>query len=247
MQLSVDGIVLKSTEYGKNSRVLTVLSAQKGKISVIARGCVSLKSSIHAASNIFAYSQMQLFQNGGRYYLDSADIKELFFNLHSDIEKYSLSQYLLEICTYVSQEESDETELMRLLLNTLFRLCSSQDIALIKAVFEIKLCQILGFMPDIECCSACGKAGGGFIHLDDAYLVCADCISDKSGFVFVNDYAAAAMRRVFSLPVNRIFSFELIGESLVQFTDFSERYFEAQTGIKAKSLEFYKGLQRKDT
>ncbi len=244
MQLTVDGIVLKSVEYGKNSRVLTVLSAQKGKISVIARGCVSLKSSIHAPSNIFAYSSMQLFQNGGKYYLDSADIKELFFNLHSDIEKYSLAQYLMEVCTYASQEESDETELLRLILNTLYKLCTSDRLDLIKAVFEIKLCQILGFMPDIECCASCGKNEGGFVHLDDGYLVCKDCIADKSRSIFINEYAKAAMQRIFEMPLQKIFSFDLNGDSLIQLCDFAQSYFIAQTGIKARSLEFYNGLKR---
>lgn len=244
MQLATDGIVLKSTEYGKNSRVLTLLTSDRGRISVIARGCVSLKSPIHAASSIFAYSTMQIFENGGKYYLDSADIKELFFSLHSDIEKYSLAQYLLEVCTYVSQEETEENELLRLLLNTLFYLCQHDDTVLIKAVFELKLCQLLGFMPDIEGCGVCGKDAGGFIQLDEGCLICKDCITDKSRAFFVNDYARAAMTHVFLSPVQKIFSFSLSGDSKTQLCEFAEKYFYAQTEIKTKSLDFYKSLIR---
>lgn len=244
MNLSVDGIVLNSVPYGKNSKALTLLTATRGKISVIARGCVSLKSPLHACVNLFTYSSWELFSNGGKYYVNTADIKELFYPLYSDIEKLSLAQYFLEVCAFVAQEEAEETELLRLLLNTLFKLCSDDDCDMIKAVFEIRLCEILGFMPDIEGCAACGADTGGFISLDDGVLTCENCASSSYSRVFVNSSARAALSHIFFSPVGKIFSFKLSGEGRQQLMDFAEKYLFAQVGFKSKCLDFYRSVKK---
>ena len=244
MNLSVDGIVLSSVPYGKNSKALTILTASRGKISAVARGCVSLKSPLHACVNLFTYSAMELFQNGGKYYVNTADIKELFFPLYSDIEKLSLAQYFLEVCSFVAQEESEETELLRLLLNTLYKLCNDDDCDLIKAVFEIRLCEVLGVMPDIEGCALCGADTGGFISLEDGVLLCENCAGASPTRVFVNSSARAALTHIFFSPVGKIFSFKLAGEGREQLLNFAEKYLFAQTGLKSKCLDFYRSVKK---
>jgi len=243
MNLSLDGIVLKSIEYGKNSRMLTLLTSQMGRVNVIARGCVSLKSQIHAPSTLFAYSSMEIVKNTDKYYLNSAEIKELFYPLHNDIYKLSLGQYFAEVVTLVAQTDTEEEELLRLLLNSLFILCKSDDYDFIKAVFEIKLAQILGYMPDIESCALCGKEGEGYIGIDDGCLYCKDCRPNVRA-VYLNASALKAVEHIYLSDTSKIFSFKITGEGYNQLLNFGEKYLIAQTDIRVKSLDFYKTLQK---
>lgn len=243
MNLSLNGIVLKSTEYGKNSRMLTLLTGKSGRVNVIARGCVSLKSQIHAPATLFAYSSMEIVKNTDKYYLNSAEIKELFYPLHNDIYKLSLAQYFAEVTLTVAQTDSEEEELLRLILNSLFILCKSEDYDFIKAVFEIKLAQILGYMPDIEGCATCGKVGEGYIGIDDGCLYCKACRPNVRA-VFLNESALKALEHIYMSDVSKIFSFKITGESYNQLINFGEKYLIAQTDIRVKSLDFYKSLQK---
>ncbi len=244
MNLSVDGIVLETQAYGKNSKILTLLTASHGKISVIARGCVSLKSPLRAAANLFTYSSFEIYSSAGKYYIETADVKELFYPLYSEVEKLSLAQYFLEVCSFVAREETEETELLRLLLNSLFKLCRSEDTDIVKAVFEIKLCEVLGFMPDIDNCADCGADSGGFVFLEDGVLRCENCTGPSPYKVYINSYAKAALQHIFYSPQNRMFAFKVSGQTREQLLHFAEKYLITQTGIKSKCLDFYYSVKK---
>ena len=118
MHLSVDGIVLQAREYGRSAKLLTLLTRQKGRITVIAPGAGSLKSRLKACATPFTYSSFMLFKNGDQYKVDSADVHELFYGLSGDIDRLALGQYFLEVAARLSREETEEEELLRLLLNS---------------------------------------------------------------------------------------------------------------------------------
>ena len=99
------GLILRETETKETDKILTVLTAEMGKIPVIARGARRKNSRLAAACQLFAWSEMTLYKRGNWYYLDSADPEELFAGLQKDLVRFALAAYLAELTEFVTGEE----------------------------------------------------------------------------------------------------------------------------------------------
>ena len=133
------GLILRDTDTKETDKILTVLTAEMGKISVIARGARRKNSRLAAACQLFAWSEMTLYRRGNWYYLDAAEPEELFSGLQKDLVRFSLAAYLAELTEFVAGEETEAGELLRLLLNGLYALGNlGRDPALVKPAFTFR-------------------------------------------------------------------------------------------------------------
>ena len=85
------GVVLRVTDTKETDRILTVLTADRGKIPLIARGARRKNSRLAAACQMPAYSELTIFKRGSWYMLDEASPIELFDGLGRDIELLALA------------------------------------------------------------------------------------------------------------------------------------------------------------
>ena len=151
------GLVLRETETKESDKILTVLTAQEGKISVIARGARRKNSRLAAACQLFVWSEMTLYKRGNWYYLDAAEPVELFGGLQTDLVNFSLAAYLCELTEFVAGEDTPAQSLLRLLLNGLYALAYlGKAPSLVKPAFTFRLLALAGFEPMTEGCAVCG-------------------------------------------------------------------------------------------
>ncbi|MBQ6937441.1 MAG: DNA repair protein RecO [Clostridia bacterium] len=160
--VKINAIVVRAKDSGENDRLLTLLSPEMGKLSVSAKGVKSLKHKSRSACMPLAYSSFVLKKiKDGLYSLSSADLIESFSSLSKDVELLSYGAYFADLARLCVQSSVPADEEVRLLLNTLYVLTKRTDAApLIKAVFELKLMELCGIMPefDSECpCSSPAK------------------------------------------------------------------------------------------
>ena len=85
------GVVLRVTDTKETDRILTALTADRGKIPLIARGARRKNSRLAAACQMPAYSELTIFKRGSWYMLDEASPIELFDGLGRDIELLALA------------------------------------------------------------------------------------------------------------------------------------------------------------
>ena len=72
--LRTKGIVIKIANSSENDKILTVLTAERGKIKVFCKGAKKSKSALLASTEFLSYSDMILFEgNGELYSLNSAE------------------------------------------------------------------------------------------------------------------------------------------------------------------------------
>lgn len=185
--IKTKAVVCRSSNTGENDKMLTLLSAELGKISVIAKGVRSLKHKSRGGAGVLCYSDFVLKKiKDGLYSLVSAELIEGFRPLSERVELLSAGNYfanLTEICVMQGTTAADE---ISLLLNALYMLGKRPDsIYLIKAVFEIKLCELLGIMPEFQEYCPCGEKATHFC-ISDGEMRCdehktSDCISLTPG------------------------------------------------------------------
>ena len=57
----MNGIILHEIDYGETSKILTILTKEKGIVSVISKGCKNLKSSLRSVSEKMTYGVFQIY------------------------------------------------------------------------------------------------------------------------------------------------------------------------------------------
>ena len=92
--IKVNAIVVKASQSGENDRILTLLSPEAGKLSVIAKGIRSLKHQSKSACAPLCYSSFVLKKvKDGFYSLISAELCESFRTLSEDVVLLSYGAY----------------------------------------------------------------------------------------------------------------------------------------------------------
>ena len=180
--IKTKAIIIRSTNSGENNRLLTLLSHDLGKISVIAKGARSLKHKSQGATNVLCYCDFILKPiKDNLYSLTSAELIEGFRSVSESIELLSYAAYFMALCEMGIQPLISANEEVRLLLNTLYVLSKRADSAtLVKAVFELKLAELYGFMPEFSPYCPCGNDATHFC-IQDSEMRCRehkneDCI-----------------------------------------------------------------------
>lgn len=243
MYIKTNGIVLRETEYKDNDKLLTVLTKDLGKITVKARGVKSGRSRLKASSQLLSFSELTLLEKLDRYTMTEGNVIELFAELRDDIELLSLATYFAQVCDTVAQEDEESSEVLSLLLNSLYALSKLKlPQMLVKAVFELRLMCITGFLPDLRGCMVCGREAADRFNITQGALQCAACSTGGDIRMPLACATLRAMRYITSCDAKKLFSFTLSDEGLRQLSDISESYLCIRLERGFATLDFYKSL-----
>ena len=241
------GIVLRETETKEADKILTLLTAERGKISVIARGVRRKGCKYAACAQPLAYSEWTLYQKGDWYYANEGTPIELFRGLQTDLDAMALGFYLAELTEAVTTEEADASELLRHLLNGLYALSTlRKPPALVKAAFEIRLLCLAGYEPLADGCAYCGCAEPEQPLLDvvQGVLRCRKCgVKESELSMPLCGDSLKALRHVIYGDPKRLYSFKLGEDALRRLGGAAEAFTAAQLERGFKTLDFYKSLQ----
>lgn len=240
------GVVLRVTDTKETDRILTVLTADRGKTPLIARGARRKNSRLAAACQMPAYSELTIFKRGSWYMLDEASPIELFDGLGRDIELLALAAWFCELTEAVCAEETPCPEILSLLLNALYALCrTGKDPRLVKAAFQFRLMALSGFEPLAEECAVCGTAQpeGPVLDISGGFVACGTCRGPERSFRLpLTEAGLAALRHVLYADPRRLYSFTLEPNALRALDQAGEAFIAAQLERGFRTLDYYKAL-----
>ncbi len=223
------GLVIRAKR--EKDVILTLLTPELGRITVIAKGARSLKGPQMALSQPFCYGDFELYKKGDLYWLRTGELKENFYGVTARLDALNLASYFCDVAMAVSEAGSGDEELLRLLLNSLYFLANqSYPDELIKGVFEWRVLAMQGLAPAVHACRGCGKTQDNGFALDIAQgeLYCGECrakrevmaeaiMSDDDAprheWVLLGPGAAEAIRFAVSTPLGKMMSFRLDDET----------------------------------
>lgn len=245
MYMTIQGIVLRVTDYNERDALLTLLTGKQGKITVKARGLRRKNSPLVATCQLLAYGEFTIFEYRGQYTVNEAHSIELFTPLRRDLTKLSLGTYFAQAAEVLSQEDYPSPELLSLLLNCLYAL-SRLDLPepQIKAVFELRAACLSGYTPDLFGCHICGSQNPCRFDLSAGQLECQTCRNRESNGIRmpVTPAVLEAMRYICLCDPKRLFSFQIGQLALEQLANLTEAYLSTQLERGFSTLDFYKSL-----
>ena len=244
MYLTTRGLVLRVTDYNDRDSLLTLLTPENGKLTVKARGLRRKNSPLTAPCQLLAYGDFTLFEYRGSYTINEAASVELFQSLRRDLTKLSLGTYFAQVAELISQEDLPNPEVLSLTLNCLHMLTRDVQEDKVKAVFELRIACLAGFMPDLFGCHGCGNETPDRFDISAGCLECTKCRNPGSGGIRlpVAPGTLDAMRYIAFCDSKKLFSFELGQENLTQLSQITEAYLTAQLERGFSTLDFYKSL-----
>lgn len=245
MKINTDGLILKEQTIGERDKLLTILTRSNGIIRCFAKGAKLLKGHKCTATQALAFSRLTLFIGREKYILDEAEAVEIFYPLRCDLEKLALAQYFCELAMYIVHENEPADAYLRLILNALHFLANDKrPRLLIKAVYEMRIMELAGFMPDLVCCDHCKtyEADTMYFLVGTANLLCSECYRGETPAVALSKGALTAMRYSIYSDFEKLFAFTASDTSISAFATASEQYILYLTEQKYNSLDFFKSL-----
>ncbi|MEY8338723.1 DNA repair protein RecO [Lachnospiraceae bacterium 62-35] len=210
--VTVSGVVLKAAPSKETDRRLVVLTRERGKITVFAKGARRPGSSFMAACRPFVFATFSLYEGREAYNLKGAEVADYFDGLAENVENTCYASYFLEIADYYTRENMRETQLMVLLYQTFKALLKPVfPKELIRRVFELKAMVLNGEYAE--------KPPGE-----------------------VSSPAAYAWEFVVVSPSERLYTFTLTPEVLAEFSKCVEMNRKRFIDREFKSLEILKDM-----
>lgn len=246
MIFKTDGIVIKEQTVGEADRLITILTRNNGIIKAFARKAKNLKDPKSASTGLLCYSDFTISQGKNNYYVNHAEIKDLFFKLRSDIGKLSLAQNFCELANELVPENTESAEFLRLVLNSIHFLANTdKSILLLKSITELRMLSSAGYMPDLIACSRCGKYESPemwFLPLEGA-IYCESCYNPGKALAYKLPLTViTAMRHICFSDFNKIYSFNLTDDAEKLLSFVCESYTLNTLGHSLTTLEFFKSI-----
>ena len=228
------GIVLSQMDYKDNDALISFLSKETGRITLIAKGIRKPSS-----KNVYAlqpYTTVELI-------MDYEEGKTLFSfksavsvknrrKLYDDLKRMSVAQVISEAINAMDEQE-DSYELVEFCLDRLMEdKCEN-----VLALFLGQLLNILGIQPECEECVFCGNKKIKGFSVADGGFVCGNCSNAEED---IN-----VLRRMRLLNHMDIAHYSYLGN----YGDFSEKeldylndFLDTYSGIHLKSYSFLQSL-----
>ena len=143
-------MIIKSESIGEYDRRLVIITKDCGKISAFARGARRQTSRLVGSTDLFCFGKFKLYVGRDSYTLSDCSISNYFEELKSDFDGAMYGMYFLEFIDYITRENNEEIELLKLLYQSTRALISDHfDNSFVKVVFELKAIMLGGeYAPD---------------------------------------------------------------------------------------------------
>jgi DNA repair protein RecO (recombination protein O) len=249
-------MVLSAMPVGEYDKRLVILTTEKGKITAFAKGARKPNSALLACSGPFAFGEFSLYAGKSSYNIVSAEISNYFGELREDFDSLCYGFYFCEFADYLTKENNDEKNILKLLYQTL-RVISKRtiDLQLVKAIYDLKIMALNGEMPQVFSCVKCGDhftdastgqmqktVGRYYFSARSGGILCSECVAYDRSAIQINTSTLYAMQYIISKEVEKLYTFRVTDNVLNELQRCIKRYLECYVDHEFKSLEILKPI-----
>jgi len=151
------GIIIKRHKFGEADRLLTIFTADCGKVRAIAKGAMRPGSKLGGNVELLTHSQLMLARGRNLDIVTQAQTLDTFLPMRDSLELMSCGFYLAELVDNFTEENVEDRDLFELLLATLRSLSETGEGERIVRYFELRLLGHLGYSPQLQKCANCNR------------------------------------------------------------------------------------------
>jgi DNA repair protein RecO (recombination protein O) len=246
MIYKVEGIIIRSSDYGEGNKILTLYTKEMGKIGVMAKGAKKTKSRLSAVSQLFTYGHFVFYHGGGLGSLTQGDVIDSFRSIHQDIIKTAWAAYLVELLDKLSEEKEANAFLFFLLHTSLKMIEEDKDPEVVARIFELQLLQRIGIKPELNRCSSCRLEQRPFVafSIREGGLICELCLAHDPHAIILSPAAIRLLRTFAQIDLKRLGKVDVKENTRKQLAIAMKAFMDTYVGVKIKSRNFLDQLSQ---
>lgn len=245
MQIEVTGMVLIAKEVGDYDRRLVLLTKERGKLSAFARSARRPNSSLTAACQPFTYGKFTIHIGRESNHLQGVEVLNYFDELKTDFDAIYYGSYFCELADYLTHENLDDREQLKLLYITLRALSKKMvPYPLIRRIYEIRALAIDGEEIQVFSCVKCGKEAEKYIFsAKQGGLVCvAGCTSKALPKEILDASTVYCLQYILSSPLEKLYTFQVSDVVQSELEWICREYMSEYVDKTFKTVEFLDSL-----
>ena len=250
---STPAILLRRLDYGDYDLILTFLSLQRGKISLIAKS--AKKSTKRFAGSLELFSLIEVVGNTGKRrglpVLQEATLKLPYSTIRSDIQKTAYASYWCEIIYSWLEENQEQAQFYSLLKYVLGELDSGASTpAELSILFQMQLLNFSGHRPNLSECASCRKnleaieAQHFAFDVARGAVLCQGCTSGSGGRIRLSKGTIKHLIWFESEDLKKATRIRLGTQALKESIELLETFVPYILGIQPRSLKFLKEIRK---
>lgn len=181
-------MVLSRRNVGEADRILTLFTANKGLIKVMAKGVRVVPS--RRGSNIEPFTEILMIVSGneGRYWLTAVETKDYFQELHEDQEGLMRAHFLARAIVGLFHPEEPQGHIYEAVRDSwkIWPSCRGGQGPMLEVALYLMLLRAAGYQPELKSCRVCGRVRAEETIVLDERLGGWVCITCRSSLAEAN-------------------------------------------------------------
>jgi DNA repair protein RecO (recombination protein O) len=228
--------VLKTQDYRDTSLLASFYTKEHGKIRGIIRGIRDTRARFGSMLEPFSLNEILFYKRkrgGDLHQVTQVDLIDLFAPLREDLERVAFASYFAELLDELVEVEDPNLEIFDLLQSSLTFLSADVSPRRAARIFETKLLDFLGLMPETGVCVVCKSENPDpvFFSVVLGGIHCKNC-ENKPGLAkgvsmpvsrgvlnFIEHVKTADFRNLYHVKVSQEVG-EILEKILRRFVDF---------------------------
>ena len=236
------GIVLKQTPIGEADRILSICTADLGKLRAVARGVRRPKSKLAGHLEPLTHVLVSVAEGRSLDTIAEAETMHSFKGLREDLQCLSRAIYLADLVEGFTAERSPSATTFQLLLEALGHLQRGDGPARIVRYFEVQLLKVSGFGPELYRCVECHSVlepGDHLFSPAKGGILCNDCrVSQEEAMLSISLNAIKVLRFLQAEPYSTVAGLRLSAMLLAELERLLAAYIRHVLERELKSTEF---------
>lgn len=235
----IDGIVLKTKDYGETHKLVTIYSGKYGKFQALAKGAKKPKSRMAAVTQPFIFARFFVYISSGLSTVQQGELMDSHRTIREDFVKTAYSAYIAELTDKLIENKDNDPYLFRQFQQTIQWVEREERAEIPIMMYELKLYKKAGFAPVLHQCINCsGKEAPYVFSIVEGGLLCSRCRSMDPEAFEISPKMAKLLYVFSEVDLEQIGSIQMKPENVKKLQKILQAYYERYGGYFIKSRKF---------
>ncbi|WP_028610381.1 DNA repair protein RecO [Paenibacillus harenae] len=245
MLYRVEGIVLRSMDYGEGNKIVTLLTKSNGKAGVLIRGAKKVKSKHASLAQPFTYGEFVYFRTSGLGTLNHGEIIESHHILREKLEMAAYASYAAELTDRSTQDDEATGFHFEQLQACLSALEQGKDAQIVIHLYEMRILDLSGYAPEMDQCVGCGNVVGPFkLSAYAGGILCTRCTGKDPAAITLGEGAYKLLRLFRRMDMRRLGTIQVKPETKAELKQCMRKLMDTHLGLQLKSRSFLDQLDK---
>ncbi|KAB7708737.1 DNA repair protein RecO [Bacillus aerolatus] len=245
MLQKIEGIVIRTSNYGETNKIVTIFTREKGKLAFMARGAKKPNSRLSSVTQPFTHGSFLAHSGSGLGTLQQGEMLSSMRHIREDLMATAYAAYMAELLDKSTEEKQPNPYLYEFFEQSLHYLNEGYDAEILTNIFEMKMLQVIGLRPELSSCVNCGSQEGRFaFSIRENGLLCHRCFDIDPYLLPLSPAAVKLLRLFYFFDLSRLGSINVKEETKKELRAAISMYYDEYSGLYLKSRRFLDQMEK---